>query len=138
MYRNIDTLTDDQAVQLYELYQYEWWTKGRTLDDVRKMLIYSDYIFGICESHSQELVAFARAVSDRTYRAIVYDVIVAAAYRHQGLGSLLIEQIVSHPEISQLECIQLFCLPDMIPFYQKFGFAKPETSLLVRQRVEKR
>jgi N-acetylglutamate synthase-like GNAT family acetyltransferase len=62
---------------------------------------------------------------------------VAADYRHQGLGSLLIEQIVSHPEISQLECIQLFCLPEMIPFYQKFGFTQPETSLLVRQRVEK-
>ena len=138
MYIKIDTLTDEQATQLYELYQHEWWTKGRTLDDVHKMLINSDYIFGICESHSQKLVAFARVVSDRTYRAIVYDVIVAADYRHQGLGSLLIEQIVSHPEISQLECIQLFCLPEMIPFYQKFGFAQPETSLLVRQRVEKR
>ena len=137
MYKNIDTLTDEQATQLYELYQHEWWTKGRTLDDVRKMLINSDYIFGICESNSQKLVAFGRAVSDRTYRAIVYDVIVAADYRHQGLGSLLIEQIVSHPEISQLECIQLFCLPEMIPFYQKFGFVQPETSLLVRQSVEK-
>ena len=42
MYKDIDTLTDEQAIQLYELYQYEWWTKGRTLDDVRKMLIYSD------------------------------------------------------------------------------------------------
>jgi predicted GNAT family N-acyltransferase len=136
MHVKIDNLTNEQAKQLYELYQHEWWTKGRTLDDVHKMLINSDYIFGICESHSQELMAFARVVSDRTYRAIIYDVSVAVDYRHQGLGSLLIEQIVSHPEISQLECIQLFCLPEMIPFYQKFGFTKPETSLLVRQRVE--
>ena len=136
MHVKIDNLTNEQAKQLYELYQHEWWTKGGTLDDVHKMLINSDYIFGICESHSQELMAFARVVSDRTYRAIIYDVIVAVDYRHQGLGSLLIEQIVSHPEISQLECIQLFCLPEMIPFYQKFGFTKPESSLLVRQRVE--
>lgn len=137
MYKNIDILTDEQATQLYELYQHEWWTKGRTLDDVHKMLIHSDYIFGICESHSQELVAFARVVSDRTYRAIIYDVIVAANHRHQGLGSLLIEQIVSHPEISQIECIQLCCLPEMIPFYQKLGFTQPKTYLLARQRVER-
>ncbi|PZO45011.1 MAG: GNAT family N-acetyltransferase [Pseudanabaena frigida] len=137
MYIKINILTDKQATQLYDLYQHKWWTKGRTLDDVHKMLINSDYIFGICESHSQKLVAFAHVVSDRTYRAIIYDVIVAANHRHQGLGSLLIEQIVSHPEISQIECVQLCCLPETIPFYQKFGFDKPKTYLLARQRVEK-
>jgi predicted GNAT family N-acyltransferase len=135
MYKNIATLTDIQIAQLHELYQQEWWSKGRTSDDVYKMLLNSDYTFGICESYSQKLVAFARVLSDRTYRAIVFDVIVAADYRNQGLGSLLIEQVVSHPELSKIECIQLFCLPEMIPFYQKFGFIQAEQSLLVRQRL---
>ena len=135
MYKNIATLTGTQVAQLHELYQHEWWSQGRTLSDVYKMLLNSDYIFGICESHSQKLVAFARALSDRMYRAIVFDVVVAADYRRKGLGSLLIEQIVTHPELSEVECIQLFCLLEMIPFYQKFGFVQAEQSLLVRQRL---
>jgi predicted GNAT family N-acyltransferase len=135
MYRNIAILTDTQIAQLHELYQQEWWSKGRTSSDVHKVLLNSDYTFGICESHSQKLVAFARVLTDRTYRALVFDVIVAEDYRDQGLGSLLIEQVVSHPELSKVECIQLFCLAEMIPFYQKFGFIQSEQSLLVRQRL---
>lgn len=135
MYRNIATLTDTQAEQLHELYQHEWWSQGRTLSDVHKMLLNSDYIFGIYEANSQQLVAFSRVLSDRVYRTIVFDVIVAADYRSKGLGLLLIEQIVSHPELSEVECIQLFCLPEMIPFYQKFGFVQAEQSLLVRQQL---
>lgn len=135
MYSNITTLNNTQIEQLHELYQYEWWTKGRILSDVHKLLLNSDFIFGICESQSQKLIAFSRVLSDRVFRAIVFDVIVAADYRSKGLGLLLIEQIVSHPELSKVECIQLFCLPEMIPFYQKFGFIQAEQSLLVRKRL---
>jgi predicted GNAT family N-acyltransferase len=132
MYKNISTLTDTQATQLHELYQHEWWSQDRQASDIQKLLLNSDYIFGICESHSQRLVAFARVLSDQMYRAIVFDVIVAVDCRSRGLGLSLIEQIVLHPELSRVECIQLFCLPEMIPFYQKFGFIQAEQSLLVR------
>jgi N-acetylglutamate synthase-like GNAT family acetyltransferase len=121
--------------QLHELYQHEWWSQGRTLSDVRKMLLNSDYTLGMCETQSQKHVAFARVLSDLIYRAIVFDVIVAVEYRRKGLGALLIEQIVAHPELSKVECIQLFCLAETIPFYQKFDFVQAEQSLLVRQRL---
>ncbi|WP_036945131.1 GNAT family N-acetyltransferase [Pseudanabaena sp. PCC 6802] len=130
----VQSLTDSQVEQLHELYQHEWWSCGRNLADVRKMLSNSDFIFGICEERDRQLVAFARVLSDRVYRALIFDVIVAEDYRGKGLGLLLIEQIVSHPELSQVECIQLFCLPEMLPFYQKMGFDLAEQILLVRQR----
>jgi predicted GNAT family N-acyltransferase len=136
MYQTITTLTDAQAVQLHELYQHEWWSKGRTLADTQTMLANSDYLFGICDPNSERLLAFARVLSDRTYRAIIFDVIVAAEYRQQGLGTDLIEQILSHPELSKVELIQLFCLPEMIPFYQKFGFSQAEVSLMARRQQE--
>lgn len=133
-YQNVDRLTDEQIEQLCVLYQHEWWSQGRTFADVQQMLLNTDYLFGICEASTQQLVAFARVLSDRTYRAIVFDVIVAADYRSQGLGVSLLEQVVSHPVLSAVECIQLFCVPEMIPFYQKFGFVQAEPTLLVRQR----
>lgn len=136
MYINIDRLNEKQVEQLCEFYQYEWWSCGRTLADVQRMLNNSDLIFGMCEAESQNLVAFARILTDRVYRAMIFDVIVGANYRDRGLGAILIERILSHPELSQVECIHLFCLPDVIPFYEKFGFVLAEPSLLVRKRIE--
>ena len=136
MYQNISRLTNGQIEQLQQLYQHEWWSRGRTLADVEKMLLQSDYVFGICEVESQQLVAFARVLSDRVFRALIFDVIVAAEHRDKGLGLSLIEQIVSHPQLSQVECIQLSCLPEMIPFYQKFDFAQTEQILLLRHRAD--
>jgi predicted GNAT family N-acyltransferase len=132
MYTPLSTLTDTHVAQLYELYQHEWWSQGRQVSDIQTMLLNSDYIFGICESQSQRLVAFARVLSDRIYRAIVFDVIVSVDCRGLGIGALLIEQIVQNPELSKIEYIQLFCLPELIPFYQKFGFIQADQSLLVR------
>jgi|GEM_PF-3863553 predicted GNAT family N-acyltransferase len=88
-------------------------------------------------SANQTLVAFVQVLTDDVYRAIVFGVIVSEAHRGQGLGLMLIQQVVSHPVLSQVECIQLFCLPDMLlPFYQKYGFEQAEQLLLVRQRQQ--
>jgi len=80
------------------------------------------------------LAAFARVLTDWVYRAIVFDVIVATDYRGRGLGATLVEHITTHPRLAQVECIQLFCTPDMQPFYQKYGFSQAEQLLMVRPR----
>lgn len=98
------------------------------------MLLHSDYVFGFCEADSQRLVAFARVLSDRVYRAVVLDVIVADHHRGQGLGTLLMQQVLAHPDLKNIELIQLFCLPEMVPFYEKFGFVNSPLNLLTRQR----
>ena len=136
MYKNINTLDEEQAEQLHRIYQHEWWSKGRTLADVKEMLLHSDYVFGICRADSGQLVAFARVLSDRVFRAFIFDVIVAAEYRDQGLGLSLVEQIASHPELSRIQSIQLSCLPEMMPFYQKFGFARSAQVFMLRQRAD--
>ncbi|MGL5080291.1 MAG: GNAT family N-acetyltransferase [Microcoleaceae cyanobacterium] len=105
MYKHLDTLTTVQVEVLHRLYQETWWSQGRTLADIHKMLSNSDYLFGICETRTQQLVAFARVLTDRVYRALIFDVIVAADYRHQGLGRSLIERIISHPDLSQVESL---------------------------------
>lgn len=133
-YQYISTLSAAQIEQLHALYQQEWWSKGRTLAETRELLRHTDYLFGLCEASSGRLLAFARVLSDRVCRAMIFDVIVAADYRGQGLGKALLGQIISHPELMQVELIGLGCLPDVMPFYEQFGFVQSPQHLLGRQQ----
>jgi predicted N-acetyltransferase YhbS len=47
---------------------------------------------------------------------------VDSDYQKKGLGSLLIETVINYPELQEVETFMLMCLPEMIPFYEKFGF----------------
>ncbi|MGB3201980.1 MAG: GNAT family N-acetyltransferase [Nodosilinea sp.] len=128
----IHDLNPAQVEQLHQMYLQEWWSKDRALADVPILLHNSDLLFGLWDADSQRLAAFCRVLSDWIYRAIVFDVIVAADYRKQGLGAKLIEHVTTHPRLAQVECIQLFCTPEMQPFYEKYGFTQAEQLLMVR------
>jgi GNAT superfamily N-acetyltransferase len=118
----IECLNDDQIEDLYRLYQTEWWSKGRKKADIERMLKHSDLIVAFCEPDSKRLIAFSRILTDYVYRATIFDVIVEASYRGDGLGRILIDTIVNHPDLESVEGLYLYCLPEMIPFYKKWGF----------------
>ncbi|MGG6239974.1 GNAT family N-acetyltransferase [Nodosilinea sp. AN01ver1] len=128
----IHKLNPNQVEQLHQMYLQEWWSKERALADVPTLLHNSDLLFGLWDEESQRLAAFCRVLTDWVYRAIVFDVIVAADYRGQGLGTKLIEHVTTHPQLAQVECIQLFCTPEMQPFYEKYGFTQAQQTLMVR------
>jgi GNAT superfamily N-acetyltransferase len=122
MFEVIDRLSDEQLEDLYRMYQAEWWTRGRKKADIENMLEHSDLIVAFCDSQSKQLVAFSRILSDRVYRAFIFDFVVEPSYRGRGLGRILMEAIVNHPDLKSVERLGLICLPEMIPFYQKWGF----------------
>jgi ribosomal protein S18 acetylase RimI-like enzyme len=128
----IHKLTPAQVEQLHQLYLEEWWSKNRALADVPTLLSNSDLLIGLWDEEAQRLAGFCRVLTDWVYRAILFDVIVAADYRGQGLGAQLIEQVTTHPQLSQVECIQLFCTPEMQAFYEKYGFSQSAQLLMVR------
>jgi predicted GNAT family N-acyltransferase len=132
MYRNVDSLTPTQIHQLLGLYQQTWWAKQRELADVQRMLSQSTHLFGICHGEADTLVAFTRVLSDGVYRGIIFDVVVDEQHRGQGLGRSLIEQVIHHPELAQVENLYLFCTPDMVEFYQKYGFEAASQLLMAR------
>ncbi len=39
-----------------------------------------------------------------------------------GFGAKLIDEIINHPQLNTVEQITLCCLPEMIPFYERWGF----------------
>ena len=117
----IDSLTETQVVELHALFQNEWWTKGRELDDVREMLKVS-LVIAFAERETGRLVAFCRLLTDFVYRGMIYDVVVAPAWRGRRLGRRLVEAILAHPRLQRIELLSLSCVPDMVPFYEKWGF----------------
>jgi GNAT superfamily N-acetyltransferase len=117
-----DHLTDNQIADLVRLYQSEWWTGGRQEPEVRQMLRQSDVIVALVEAMDGRLVGFARVLTDSTYKGLILDVIVDAGHRSQGLGRKLMEAVVNHPRLRGVKHLELYCLPEMVPFYERWGF----------------
>lgn len=121
-YHLVESLTAAQVDDLVVLYRNEPWSSQRQRCDVEKMLKTTDLVIGLV-NQSDRLVAFTRVLTDFVYRATVYDVIVTPSDRGQGLGKTLLETVVQHPQLRSVEIITLFCLPEMIPFYEQWGFS---------------
>ncbi len=98
------------------------------------MLQNSDFIFGMVTPESQELLAFARILTDRVFKAMVFDVIVHPAHRQAGVGSLLMTHILARPEIARVQHIELYCLPERVRFYQRHDFTAELGELLFLRR----
>ncbi len=66
-------------------------------------------------------LAFARAVSDLATYAYLTDVIVAEQARGRGIGSWMVETILTHPDLQGLRRFALWSR-DAAALYAKFGF----------------
>lgn len=129
----ISQLTELHIQDLFELYQSTWWAKERTVEGIRKMLNHTDLIIGLCDE-GQKLVGFARVITDYVYRAVLWDVIVAQSYQRQGLGKMLINEIINHPSLQDVETIYLTCLPEMVSYYEQFDFRDDLRHIRLMQR----
>jgi len=120
--QQVDHLTEQHVLELHALYQHEWWTEGRTLADVRVMLENTQVVIALIDEATGRLVAFCRVLTDFVYHATLYDVIVSREDRGTGLGKRLVDAVVNHPLLARVPSPRLFCLPELIPFYEKWGF----------------
>ena len=133
--RRVDTLTEAQVEDLHRLYQNEWWTRGRTMEDVRRMLDATKILVGFADPKTDRLIAFARVVTDEIYKALVLDVIVAPAARQMGLGRALMDAVIAHPALAGVRHLELYCRPDMVPFYQRWNFEPAGDDLRFMRRT---
>ena len=119
--RLVHELTAAQADELWRLFQDEWWTRGRSLDEVRRMLAGTDLVFALAGDDG-ELAAFARVLTDGVLKALVLDVVVAPRWRDGGLGRRLMDAVLAHPELAGVRHFELYCPSEMAPFYEQWGF----------------
>lgn len=113
-------LTVEDARALTTLYQdYEWWA-DRDIADVHEALAETEVAVGIEEAGN--LVAAARVLTDYTYYANVFDVIVAAEHRGEGVGKTLMTAVVDHPDLQHVDGLSLLCRQGLVPYYETIGF----------------
>jgi len=103
------------------LYQQEWWTKGRSLENARRGIEGSQICIGITDENN-DLQGFARVLTDFIFKALLFDIIVAKTYRSKGLGDQLMSAIKTHPKLKIVKHFELYCRPELAQFYQKYGF----------------
>lgn len=128
----IHHLTDDQIYQLHQLYQNEYWSKGRSLEDTFSCIEGSTIIFALVENN--QLMAFARVLTDYVFKALIFDVIVSPSQRAQGLGKQIIESITHDPRLKKVKHIELYCLPELFEFYSQFGFTQETGAMKLMRR----
>lgn len=113
-------LAPDDAPELTALYgEYGWWA-DRDESDVRSALDETDVAVGI--EDDGRLVAAARVLTDFTFYANVFDVVVAADRREEGLGETLLEALVEHTDLQRVVGLSLLCRRGLVPFYESVGF----------------
>lgn len=117
---SIRDLTPADAPALTSLYEeYEWW-EDREVSGVRAALDETAVAVGI--EDDGELVASGRVLTDYTYYANVFDVIVAADRRGEGFGGELMEAIVDHPDLQSVVGLSLLCREGLVGYYESIGF----------------
>ena len=132
--KTIENLNPKHINQLHNLYQNEWWTKDRTLEETHEIVKNSSVVISFVND-DDDLVAFARVLSDFVAKAIIFDVIVEPRYRKQGLGKKLMDAILAHDKLQKVKHFELYCLPEMVAFYKEYGFKDDLNELVFMRKM---
>ncbi|MBW4502321.1 MAG: GNAT family N-acetyltransferase [Scytonema hyalinum WJT4-NPBG1] len=119
-------------IDLYQIQQLlnvsAFWAKGRSIEDLGIAIANSDPVITVWDG--ERLIGFARATSDGIYRASIWDVAIDPEFRGVGLGSKLVETVLSHPRMNRVERVYLMTTHKQ-RFYERIGFQANSTSTMV-------
>ena len=119
-------ISKDKNIDLYALEQLcdtVGWVR-RPLKKVKIAIENSFLIISLYykDKTNEKLIAFARATSDNTFNATIWDVVVHPEFQRKGLGKILIQEIIKQLRYFDINTITLFADPQVIKFYTNLGF----------------
>lgn len=121
--------TDKSLLSIDIIYDFlvnrSYWAKNRSREQIEKS-IENSICFGVYDEGRQ--VGFARAVTDYSVMYWLCDVFVNEDYRGQGIGKLLMECVINHPELKELNGV--LATRDAQGLYQKYGFIVPNPDIV--------
>lgn len=123
--------------EVTKLFKETHWASSRTPEDISLMLQNSMFSLGLESFESGELVAYARVIGDRVFKAIVEDVVVTKTLRNKGIGHILMNALLEEPSIATLQEVELYCDPKRRRFYEDFGFIVADDQLFMQSKGRK-
>jgi GNAT superfamily N-acetyltransferase len=119
---NFHISTDKSLLDVDTIHKFlseeSYWANRRTREETERA-IENSFCFGLYDGKKQ--IGFARVVSDRATFAYLGDVFVLKEYRGKGLSKMLMEAVVSHPELQRLRR-WLLATKDAHGLYEQFDF----------------
>ena len=107
-------------IQIKKLFDdYAFWSNNRSIKSLKRMLANSSAIVTVWEKNS--LIGFGRATSDKTYRAVLWDIIVKPNQQGIGLGKEIVNSLIHDSSMRNVERIYLMTT-NSSEFYKQIGF----------------
>lgn len=72
----------------------------------------------------QELIAFARVISDGTIYALIVDVMVHPTFQTRGLGSRMLEFVLEDLKLAEIRNVNVVFDAKLEKFYESLGFER--------------
>ena len=114
--------TDPERLQIDVIHKFlieeSYWARERSRE-LTETAIKNSLPFGVYKG--ENLIGFARVVTDYATFAYLGDVFVLEEYRGKGLSKWLMEVIVAHPDLQGLRRF-LLATRDALGLYRQFGF----------------
>mgnify|MGYP001166744245 FL=1 len=108
-----------------------FWAKERAIKDLKKSLANSDVIISIWSGN--EIVGFGRALSDGVYRAVLWDIVIDQGHQGQGLGKLIVNNLLDSKELKKTKKVYLMTTNKTL-FYSQLDFEEVSSQkLLIRE-----
>jgi GNAT superfamily N-acetyltransferase len=84
------------------------------------------------------LIGFARATGDKVFNATIWDVAVRPSHQRQGIGSLLMDELLKELDSYNIPLVTLYADPGRDGFYRKFGFSADPSGVrgMFREKME--
>ena len=106
-----------QIDRVTQMLNNSYWAENRPRDVIERS-IENSICFGVyC---NDELVGFARCVTDYSTVYWLADVIVDDDYRKLGIGKALVEAVINHDELKG--CFGILATRDAHGLYEQYGF----------------
>jgi GNAT superfamily N-acetyltransferase len=108
-----------QLRQLFDAHSF--WAQNRSKAALLRMLLGSAAVVSAWKGG--RLVGIGRATSDGVFRAVLWDVVVAAELQGQGLGRRIVQGLLSSPAVAAAERVYLMTT-NSSGFYARLGFSE--------------
>jgi GNAT superfamily N-acetyltransferase len=135
-HRGVDFELDDDPgrVDVDVVWQFmsteAYWARWRDRDLVERQLDNAWRVVGAYRTDTDEMVGFARAMSDGVALAYLADVFVVEQARGHGVGKALVQAMIDDGPGAEFRW--MLHTADAHALYRRFGFTEPDSTYLER------